>query len=312
MSHRRAWAPALVSVAVLALTGCGNAVPVAVVASPTVSATAAATPSMTPTPAVTPVPRATASTTSIPPEYEMTDGVLRNKLYIAGKVPTVRCVLARADLSTPARMVAHAKSLIACMDKAWAPMVEKADAVLTPPEVFAYSDKRASSAPPECADPPKGAAAYYHWSGFSGKICFDVDSVLDSSDSTRNTVDFQQMIAHEYGHHVQRSVGILALYPQLLRGKSEAGQLEVFRRKELQASCFGAAFLGANKATFQLSGRRLDAWRYVVRHVGDEYSKDNVRDHGSRKSHAYWTLRAFESASPQSCATFTAPAKRVS
>jgi predicted metalloprotease len=48
----------------------------------------------------------------------------------------------------------------------------------------------------------------------------------------------------------------------------------------------------------------------IVQHVGDEYS--TVRDHGSRKNHGYWSLRAFDAGNPSACNTFTAPAKRVS
>jgi hypothetical protein len=50
----------------------------------------------------------------------------------------------------------------------------------------------------------------------------------------------------------------------------------------------------------------------MVEHTGDEYNPDKIRDHGARKNHGYWSLRAFTSANPSSCNTFTAPAKRVS
>ncbi|MER7244371.1 neutral zinc metallopeptidase [Kribbella sp. NPDC000426] len=284
----------------LALTACTPTSP------PTL---AAPTPTSTPTPTPTPRPVAVVTTPSDPISIDLADGVIHNKLYTAGKVPTVRCALPRPDLTSKAGMVAYAKMLVACMDKAWAPMVEKSDAYLVPPEVFAYS-VRHPKATPECQDPPANSDAFYYWSGMTGKICIEWDEFLNADHPVENLVDFEQLVAHEYGHHVQRSVGILTLYNELMRGKSEAGQLEVMRRKELQASCLGAAFLGANKRTFALSGRRLGIWRSIVQHVGDEYS--TVRDHGSRKNHGYWTIRAFSTANPASCNTFTAPAKRVS
>ncbi|MEV5963169.1 hypothetical protein AB0L70_15480 [Kribbella sp. NPDC051952] len=96
----------------------------------------------------------------------------------------------------------------------------------------------------------------------------------------------------------------------LPQGRTVSGQLEIQRRKELQASCLGAAFLGANKRAFRLTGARLAIWQDIVHHVGDEYGK--VRDHGSRKNHAYWTIQAFNTTNPSVCNTFTAPSKRVS
>ncbi|GAA1572118.1 hypothetical protein GCM10009804_30540 [Kribbella hippodromi] len=37
-----------------------------------------------------------------------------------------------------------------------------------------------------------------------------------------------------------------------------------------------------------------------------------TKDHGSRRNHAYWTTRAFDTTDPNTCNTFKAPAKRVS
>ncbi|TQJ11324.1 neutral zinc metallopeptidase [Kribbella jejuensis] len=289
---------------VLATTACGATTPVAV-GTPSVSTA----PTPTPTPIRTPTPTPVKVTTpSDPITYGMTEGVVRNKLYTAGKVSVMRCALPRPELTTKTGLLAYGKVLVACMSKAWAPLVQKSDAVLADVELIAYS-ARHPKATPECTDPPAYADAFYYFGGFTGKICFDADTFLGSRDQEFNLVDFEQLIAHEYGHHVQYSVGILTLYDELMRGKSPAGQYEVMRRKELQASCLGAAFLGANRRLFGLSGERLSDWRYVVNHVGDEYSK--VRDHGSRKNHAYWTTHAFTAADPKACNTFTAPAGKV-
>jgi predicted metalloprotease len=239
----------------------------------------------------------------------MAEPVLKNMLYTAGKVPAVRCVLPRPELTGKAGMLAYAKAFVACMNKAWAPVVTRSNGTLSPPEVFAYS-LRKPSATPECKDPPADMDAFYFQSGMTGKICFEYDEFLGADDPVENLIDFEQLLAHEYGHHVQQSVGILTLYRYLPQGKTASGQLEIQRRKELQASCLGAAFLGANKRALRLTGARLDIWQDIVHHIGDEYNK--VRDHGSRKNHAYWTVRAFNTANPSACNTFTAPTKRVS
>ncbi|WP_427885376.1 neutral zinc metallopeptidase [Kribbella sp. GL6] len=294
---------AVLAVVVLAATSCARTAPTAV---PTPSST----PTLTPTPTPTPTPtRTTATAPSSPLSIDLTTNVVHNKLYAAGWVPVVRCALPRPRLTTKAGLVAYGNAQVACMSKAWAPLVLKADAIQASVELIPYS-ARHPKATPACTDPPGGADAFYYFSGVTGKICFDTDIYLDTKDQEFNLVNFDQLLAHEYGHHVQFSVGILTLYDELMRGKSAARQLEVMRRKELQASCLGAAFLGANKRTFGLSGLRLRYWRYVVSHVGDEYSK--VRDHGSRKNHSYWTTRAFTSTTPATCNTFTAPTKRVS
>lgn len=279
---------------------------------PTVADTSPITIFPTPTPEPTPTPSAVPTTpVAKPPEPVWIDpslGVLTSKLYTAGKVPAVRCVLPRPDLTSKAGMLRYARVLVTCMDKAWAPVVERSDAYFVAPEVFAYS-LRNLSATPECADPPKEAIAFYHQSGKTGKICFEWEPYLDPDNPVRGLIDFQLTLSHEYGHHVQQSVGILTWY---YRSQTTTGLLEDERRMELQASCLGAAFLGANNRTFQLTGRRLAIWQDIVRHDGDDYNQTTFRDHGSGANHAYWTNRAFASIDPASCNTFAAPAKRVS
>ncbi|WP_329484328.1 neutral zinc metallopeptidase [Kribbella sp. NBC_01484] len=301
---KRAGLAVVAVLAVVVTGGCGRAnKPVVADAAHSVASTPTPTPSVTPT--------ASVASPSDPRTMDLSDGVLKNKLYLAGKVPAVQCVLPRPNLTTKAGMLAYARVFVTCMDKAWAPVVERSDAYLVPPKIFAYSLHHLS-ATPECANPLANVDAFYRQGGLTGQICFDYDTFLGADDPVENLIDFEQLLAHEYGHHVQHSVGILTLYNELYRGRTQAGQLEVQRRKELQASCLGAAFLGANKSTFQLTGRRLAIWQNIVRHVGDEYNDAHIRDHGSRKSHAYWTLKAFTATTPAACNTFTAPPKRVS
>ncbi|MGW6278357.1 neutral zinc metallopeptidase [Kribbella sp. NPDC055071] len=284
---------------------------------PAAAASASVTPTPTPTPTPTLTPTASPSETAT--ATPIGDGVadlaldtVQKKLFAAGKVPAVRCVLPRPDLRTKAKQLTYARAFVACMNAAWKPVVNASDMPFSPPQVFNYA-KRKPAATPQCVGPPPGMDAFYNSDGTTAKICISTDDFLDAQgDPTRNVINFEQLLAHEYGHHVQESVGILTVYGDLLTGKSAKGQLEVERRKELQASCLGAAFMGANRSTLGLTGGRLATWQHIVHRVGDESNGSHVRDHGSRTNHAYWTLQAFKTAAPASCNTFTAAANRVS
>lgn len=120
-------------------------------------------------------------------------------------------------------------------------------------------------------------------------------------------------LAHEYGHHVQLLTNIL-ISSTSREGwaKTTAAKLEESRRAELQATCLGAAFLGANKKSLGLGGEKLDTWEFQTKHSGDEYDPKKVRDHGSRKNTWLWAGAAFKTTSPASCNTFTAPPAKVS
>jgi hypothetical protein len=231
-----------------------------------------------------------------------------NKLYTAGKVPAVRCVLPVQPPETKTELLAYARVMVGCMDRAWAPVVGRANAVLFPVTTVQAYDLKKPAASPECDKPFKNMDAFYR----NGKICFEWPEFSNPDEPVWNVVDFQQLIAHEYGHHVQQSSGILATYDAGWWKQPKATQLENERRLELQASCLGAAFLGANRSSFKLTGERYRMWKDIVRHVGDENNTLKIRDHGSYKSHAYWTTRAFVSAAPATCNTFKATPPRVS
>ncbi|TDD27157.1 hypothetical protein E1218_11195 [Kribbella turkmenica] len=294
----------LAAVAVLAAVVAGVATHPAVpaVAEPVVVATPAPASSATPKAAPRPAPRVSTDPTLVP---------IRNGLYTAGRVPTVNCKVPSKLTLTRAGLLTYARAMVACMQQSWEPLVLRGTGyLLTTPRVDAYVDAKTSGSR-LCGNPPKDTNAFYRSSG--SVICFEWREFADAEDDpVWNQIDFQEMLAHEYGHHLQDTVDILRTYVFAHPGGSTAVLLEDERRLELQASCLGAAFLGANKRALRLTGRRLEVWEDMVRHTGDEYAPDKIRDHGSRKNHGYWSLRAFGSRNPSSCNTFAAPAQRVS
>jgi len=226
-------------------------------------------------------------------------------------VPRVSCKVPNKLVRTRAGLLAYAKVMVACMQRAWEPLVLRSTGYHLPtPRIDTYLEGNAPAGQ-LCGNPPKNTDAFYRSSG--NVICFEWREYADpDQDPVWNLIDFQEMLAHEYGHHLQDTVDILRTYIFAHPNGSEAVLLEDERRLELQASCLGAAFLGAHKRSLRLTGGRLDLWEEMVKHTGDEYNPDKVRDHGSRKNHGYWSLRAFASTNPASCNTFAAPAKRVS
>ncbi|GAB2675385.1 neutral zinc metallopeptidase [Kribbella swartbergensis] len=290
---------AFVLVAVLTAVAAGAAT------QPEVPAVAEAVvvPNPTPSPSATPkrAPAVSMDPTLVP---------VKNGLYTAGRVPTVSCKVPSELARTRAGLLAYARVMVECMQRAWSPLVLRAGRYLPAPRIDAYVEGK-SSGTQLCGNPPRHTDAFYRSMGHV--ICFEWREFADpDDDKVWNHIDFQEMLAHEYGHHLQETVDILRTYVFRHPGGSEAAQLEGERRLELQASCLGAAFLGAHKRSLRLTGRRLDVWQDMVKHTGDEYNPEKIRDHGSRKNHGYWSLRAFTSMNPASCNTFAAPAMRVS
>lgn len=80
---------------------------------------------------------------------------------------------------------------------------------------------------------------------------------------------------------------------------------------ELQASCFSAAYLGADRAYFPMTGSIYSNWRWMVANMGDDANPGGPRDHGSMSSHDWWSLRGYNNMTSASCNPWTAASSIV-
>ncbi len=232
----------------------------------------------------------------------------KNEIYKAGKLAAAGCKEPSIKPTTQSAILEYYQAMLPCFDKAWAPLIKKAKYKFRSPKVVLKSKKVPASS---CT----GDSDVSYYCPADETIAIDWQSDLDyyKQNPEAARIDMLDTMAHEYGHHVQGLTEMLtASWSEEGWEKNAAKKLEWSRRTELQASCFAAAFLGANKASLRLTGSRLDIWEYGAKHSGDEYNPKKVRDHGSKTSHWFWSGPAFKSATPASCNTFTASPKRVS
>ncbi|MEV6282686.1 neutral zinc metallopeptidase [Kribbella sp. NPDC051770] len=254
-------------------------------------------------PLAPPRPTVTVTATPVPDAVR----VKQNGLYKAGKVAAVNCTAPAVKPSTEAAALRFYQAILPCLNRAWAPLVRKAGYEFRPPKVVLWAKGQTS-----CTGEPTDVAFYC---GDAETITMrgDQDSKLFRQDATSGRIHAMDTLAHEYGHHVQMLTNIL-ISSSSRKGwaKTEPAKLEESRRLELQASCLGAAFLGANKTALGITGQRLETWEWQTKHSGDEYNPKKVRDHGSRKNNWLWSGASFKTTNPASCNTFTAPAAKVS
>lgn len=121
------------------------------------------------------------------------------------------------------------------------------------------------------------------------------------------------IIAHEYGHHVQKLVGIEGRMREAQRARpSERNALSV--RLELQADCYagvwGHSAYEKGKVAADEIAQALDA----AASVGDDRIQKQVRGrvtpetftHGSAAERQRWFERGMSSGDPKQCDTFAA------
>ncbi|MFG1910648.1 neutral zinc metallopeptidase [Kribbella sp. NPDC048928] len=303
---------AVVAALLVMLSGCGRtAVPVAappsgwvmpVPVTPTATTAAPRTP--------TPKPPAVPTTSDTPPDLDSLDDVylLKNDVYAAGQVPAVPCSLPNVTLRTKKDVQGYSNAIVDCLQRAWKPLVERANVVFTPTRLYAVDEDAKTG----CGTFGDANDGFYCPSNTDIYLDWHEYVVGGGSDRTWAQVYLQFVVAHEFGHHVQQLVGIMQYYDGHWAATTGAGaaRLEQSRRLELQASCFASAFLGANQTALALRGERLQDYHDAA-YGGDDDDKAAPRDHGSRKSSTYWSKAAFKAKSPSACNTWAAPTKRV-
>lgn len=304
-------APALlglmaVTAAVVAGTGNGSTAPEAA-SVPSAPASSGPTPTPSPTPSKAPAKSAAELEAdrkfSADLDAATRRGVLeQNQLYSAGRIPRIRCPLPGGSLATRAALLGYMRAAEACMTRAWRPLVQPINAGFEAPKVLLFD--REGKPVSTCGMPPDVSAFYC---GDDKSILFEAGDWLEEDGIDREylRVGVLEVMAHEYGHHVQDQVAILAFGAELdAIQTTDRRRIAIEERMELQASCLGAAFLGANQRTFRLTGDRLDSW--------EDFAFEGDETHGTDENNAYWTGRAFASGDPKSCNTWSAPARRVS
>ncbi|MFC0623538.1 neutral zinc metallopeptidase [Kribbella deserti] len=226
-----------------------------------------------------------------------------NKLYQTGRLGASKCKMPAYPLTTAGNVKAYHLSFLYCLNNVWVGKIRAAGKTFTKPTLVVH-EKGVNSA---CGFIPANNA--YYCSGSRG-IYIPWKRYLNmwkNNGAGYARAYAMQIIAHEYGHHVQAMTGILQAshYRQVYVHKTSAKKLEENRRMELQASCFSAAYLGADRAYFPMTGSIYTNWRWMVANMGDDAVAGGPRDHGSKSSHNWWSLRGYNNMTSASCNTWT-------
>lgn len=231
-----------------------------------------------------------------------------NPFYATGPLATVKCQEPAYRPTSKENVESYYQALIACMDKAWQPLVAEAGFEFRSPRliVFDEGDETACGIQKDvssyCAD-EQGGSVTMPWQ----KLTEDYPK-----HKAYVRVAMAQSLGFVYGAHLQNLTGIFEATENLRDTEpTEAARLEMDRRQALQNSCFSAAFFGAAKASFPLRGELLTQWTRLIRNGGDERAEDKIRDHGSARSLALWMNQGFASADPGTCNTFVAASAKV-
>lgn len=223
-----------------------------------------------------------------------------NPLIAAGvKLGPATCGLPRISRD-PAKLEAYYKTFIACLAEAWTPALNQAnEPVLTATVQVTLPETSA------CGKAPSENEAVAYYCGGDTTIYAPTAWMLGDAGLERSR--HLATLAHEYGHHVQRSSGMLSAAAEKMTSPDEdsPADKELVRRIELQANCFGALALAAAAGRGSISNSLANAA------LADYGRTDDSDTHGSRKHQLKWAKAGFTRKTTAACNTWAAPASEV-
>ncbi len=137
-------------------------------------------------------------------------------------------------------------------------------------------------------------------------------------DATAGPLAQLYVLAHEYGHHVQKLIGVMDQYPNDGTGEDSNGV-----RTELQADCFAGAWVAAASRTLDENGvpylqaptpQQINDALNAAQTVGDDHIQQESGGvvnpeswtHGSSQQRARWFTTGLEQGAA-ACDTFAVP-----
>ncbi len=264
----------------------------------------ASTETPTTAPSETPsAPSATPSATpSVPAPPTVDEIVTTSKLYTVGALSPTQCLEPKVVPSTYAGQKAYYGLIVPCMNRTWWLAMKKASLPYRAPKLAVFVGPLKTACGPE-----RGTRAFYCGTNETIYMPYALGAAYYKRNAVSARVWMMNTLAHEYGHHVQKLAGIYAAsLSRQVNAATPADQMTESRRRELQASCLGSAYLGAAGPYIPLRGPLLATWKVLIANTGDEYSRPRVHDHGNRVNHNYWSVRGFNTKSPNVCNTFVA------
>ena len=194
-------------------------------------------------------------------------------------------------------------------ERTWGEIFQRAGRTYTQPKLVLFTGQVQSA----CGFAQAAAGPFY--CGNDQKVYLDLSFFRELHERFQAPGDFAQayVIAHEVGHHVQNSLGIMDKIQtrQSRAGEREANALSV--RLELQADCLAGIWASfANRERKILEPGDVEEGLNAAAQIGDDMIQKRAQGyvvpegftHGSAEQRVTWFRRGIQSGDLKQCDTF--------
>ncbi|WP_146100649.1 neutral zinc metallopeptidase [Nocardia nova] len=194
-----------------------------------------------------------------------------------------------------------------CLDRMWQPVLQAANLPFSSPTVSVPA--RGVDAVSPCTSSGGNYAAFY--CSTNNTIYMPLDHLQVEQFGDQAEI-YASVFAHEYGHHVQ---GISGISDKENKDRYDAGVrsavgLELSRRLELEAQCFGGMWVGSSQFVGSLTTDQVGRIRRTNYRRGDQAG--DMRDHGTPDHYGAWYDQGHDNNRTWMCNTWNSPSDSVS
>ncbi|MFS8101233.1 neutral zinc metallopeptidase [Lentzea alba] len=214
------------------------------------------------------------------------------------------CPLPAMDYS-PAGEDRFLQAALPCIEKAWQPTFKKANLPYQPVELQTHT----GTVKTPCGEHTTDETAVF----CRGVIYWPAGFYANTNNAlARHPGVYLGQLSHEYGHHVQWLSGLLRAADQAqydAGGWDTPKGLELNRRLELQATCFG----GMTLAPFSRNNViPMDVVNTGLSDASQRGDYNRTPDHGSAQNNARWVMHGHKQNQMNACNTWAASSADVS
>jgi predicted metalloprotease len=226
--------------------------------------------------------------------------------------PTTQSGSPRAGTDTTSSCNLSAESKAACnafssADHTWEAIFQKSGQQFEAPKLVFFDGNGRSG----CGAAQSAMGPFY--CPTDQGIYLDTSFFNELSTRFKANGDFAQdyVIAHEFGHHIQKLLGTNAQVQQAQRQASETEGNALSVRLELQADCYAGVWASANRS--RLEAGDIQEGMTAAQAIGDDTLQKESQGrvvpdsftHGTSAQRQSWLKRGLDSGDPAQCDTFS-------
>lgn len=194
---------------------------------------------------------------------------------------------------------------LSSLNKTWGPLFQQANIKFQRPKLVFYSQQGSSG----CGSAQSAMGPFYCPNDQGIYLDTDFYQMMDQQMGAKGQFARDYVIAHEYGHHVQKLLGMSDQVHSLQeQNPRAANQLSV--RLELQADCYAGVWAAKNRD--RLEPGDMESGLNAAHQIGDDTLMkaagrrpvEAAFTHGSSEQRMLWLRKGMETGNEDACDTF--------